>query len=581
MPAIPEFVLRKLFVPGSLKPDGAGFRFELNNTFAPVTLLGLGLNADGVPCPAEGILISLPGQDELCAAAVTADAPRSLPVNQVVGVRVSAAAPRKALSIRAVTREAGVLQFSIPLGGARAEKAQFLLATNLLRRVRRLAQELRVRPDPQRPRLHFAAPANWLNDPNGLIYWQGKYHLFYQHNPQAAVWGNIHWGHTVSTDLLRWKHLPVALAPSPDGADAGGCFSGCAVPDGGRVALLYTGVYPETQCLARSTDADLLRWQKHPRPVIPAPPAGLALEGFRDPCVWQEGAGWRLALGSGLVGAGGAVLLYRSLDLVTWEYLGILCHDPSTPGQMWECPSFFPLGGKWVLIYSPTTAEGGLCTLYLTGDYHDSRFIPDGPARLLDDGAGGCFYAPQTFTDAGGRRVMFGWLREARTAADQLRAGWSGMMSLPRVLSLDENGELHCAPLQGLEARRALHERLDQPGQTAKIVRGGCFEAQVSIAAGSVGGLALLAQNEVIASLAFAPARGGLVLDCSRAGGLISRAPLDPAAEVHLRVYVDGSAVEVYIEGRQPISARFYPSDPRGLHVGCTGQAVLELWNLD
>ena len=89
-----------------------------------------------------------------------------------------------------------------------------------------------------------------MNDPNGLIYWKGRYHLFYQFNPFGAVWGNMHWGHAISADLLRWKHMPIALAPDPGGADAGGCFSGCAVDNAGEPTFLYTGVWPECQCLA-------------------------------------------------------------------------------------------------------------------------------------------------------------------------------------------------------------------------------------------------------------------------------------------------------------------------------------------
>ena len=150
--------------------------------------------------------------------------------------------------------------------------------------------------DPRRPQYHLLPPANWMNDPNGLIFWNGQYHMFYQHNPNAAVWGDMHWGHAVSPDTVRWKHLPIALAPTPGGPDAGGCFSGTAVVDRGVVTMLYTGVvsvpenqatirdgaqsFCESQCLATSTDPELNIWSKLPNPVISAPPPGMQVKGF-------------------------------------------------------------------------------------------------------------------------------------------------------------------------------------------------------------------------------------------------------------------------------------------------------------
>ena len=116
--------------------------------------------------------------------------------------------------------------------------------------------------DPHRPQYHFLPAANWMNDPNGPIYWQGQYHMFYQYNPNGAYWGDMHWGHAVSPDLVHWKHLPVALAPTAGGPDKDGVFSGCAIVDGGVPTVLYTGVNPEVQCLATSDDR-LINWEKY------------------------------------------------------------------------------------------------------------------------------------------------------------------------------------------------------------------------------------------------------------------------------------------------------------------------------
>ncbi len=191
--------------------------------------------------------------------------------------------------------------------------------------------------DPLRPEYHLLPPHNWMNDPNGPIWWKGKYHLFYQLNPHAAVWGDMHWGHAVSTDMVHWHHQPIALAPTPGGPDSEGCFSGSAVVMDGVPTFIYTGVQNappesvtlrdgndklrETQLLATAQDDNLLHWKKLEDPIIASPPSGMAVTGFRDPCLWRESGTWYLGLGSGERGKGGCVLLYRSQDLRHWTYL--------------------------------------------------------------------------------------------------------------------------------------------------------------------------------------------------------------------------------------------------------------------
>jgi beta-fructofuranosidase len=148
--------------------------------------------------------------------------------------------------------------------------------------------------DPHRPQYHFLPPANWMNDPNGLIYWKGRYHLFYQYNPNGPFWGTIHWGHAVSTDLVHWTDWPVALAPTPGSAAENGCWSGCAVNHDGVPTLIYSGDRDGKQraCIATSVD-DLRTWQKYEgNPVIPDAPEGLDLNAYRDHCVWCEDGIW-------------------------------------------------------------------------------------------------------------------------------------------------------------------------------------------------------------------------------------------------------------------------------------------------
>src|SRR3954451_8800685 len=276
----------------------------------------------------------------------------------------------------------------------------------------------RLQNDPLRPQFHSLPASNWMNDPNGPIFYRGLYHMFHQYNPHAAVWGDMHWAHATSTDMIHWRHEPIALAPTPGGPDQDGCFTGTAVVAGGKPTFLYTGVEKvpanqatlrdgnsnlrETQCLAIAEDDALLHWRKVPQPVIAAPPPGMEVTGFRDPSPWKEGDTWYMVVASGQKGIGGNVLLYKSPDLRHWQYLHPLAQgkwsgktgpNPVDTGEMWECPDFFPLDGKHVLIHS---TEGRTMWQIGTLDRVTMLFHTESEG-LLDHGA---YYAPKTQLDA-------------------------------------------------------------------------------------------------------------------------------------------------------------------------------------
>lgn len=444
------------------------------------------------------------------------------------------------------------------------------------------AARARLASDPLRPQLHFTAPANWLNDPNGLIQWQGLYHLFYQYHPFSAQWGRIHWGHAVSDDLARWSDLPIALTPDPVGADADGCWSGCLVDDAGVPTIIYTGVRAgvEVQCVATGDDA-LVAWRKHPgNPVIAAPPAGLETLGFRDPCVWREDDGWRMLLATGLRGRGGAALLYASPDLLHWTYLhpllaadevGDELPDPGELGEIWECPGLFPLGdpadGRYVLLISTLPARR---TLAFIGAYADQRFVPE---RLTPLDAGPSFYAPQAFRDARGRLLLFGWLQETRPEAAALAAGWSGAISAPRVLSRLPDGALGMDVAPEWEALRqapdptpglALAAVALAPGAALDLppLPGGCFEAQVDYAAGAADGVIELQAPGARLAIAWERRAGTLTLRGPDTDVAQRSAPCPDDEPIRLRLLVDRSIVEVFVNQRIGGSWRFYPADP-------------------
>jgi beta-fructofuranosidase len=381
--------------------------------------------------------------------------------------------------------------------------------------------------DPHFPRYHFRPAKNWMNDPNGLIYWNGEYHMFYQYNPNAAYWGDMHWGHTVSTDLVHWKPLPLALYPDKP-YDKDGVFSGCAVVHKGVPTLVYTGTKPETQCIA-TTSNNLREFHKiEQNPVIAEPPTKVT--GFRDPCLWQEGDEWLMALGGGFPDVGGAVLLYSSKDLISWKYLHPLCQgEKAKTGHNWECPNFFPVGDRHVLLIS---AEPFRKVLYLTGRYENRRFTPESEG-VLD--AGGSLYAPQTFVDKDGRRTLIGWLFENRPEKDFVKAGWSGVQSLPRVFTP--------AGIEPHPNLRAIRQPWNRAGAQVE------FEATFSRTP-SKGDLHV--GSEVL-PLAF----DGSTL---KAGEHTAPMKLQAGEPLRLNVFVDHSVVEVFANSRIAMAVRVYPS---------------------
>jgi beta-fructofuranosidase len=445
--------------------------------------------------------------------------------------------------------------------------------------------------DRYRPGYHFSPPSGWMNDPNGLIQWRGRYHLFYQHNPYEARWGFMHWGHAVSNDLIHWNDLPIALAPEPGSPRDDGCWSGVAVNDHGIPTLIYTEVRGGVQLpyVAIGSD-DLTTWRKHPRnPVIAGPPEGVNVPGFRDHCVWREGDWWYQIIGSGIAGQGGACFLYRGRTLLEWEYLGSLCAGSAGENdEMWECPDFFALDDRHVLVLSPLPLNRAV---YLTGRYESHRFIP--AARGEVDG-GRDFYAPQSFVDERGRRIMFGWLREARDEAAQLVAGWSGAMSLPRLLTPRADGRMGMTPAPEVETLRGAHVSrapFDMPPDTAVTLddlHGDMLEIAVTIDPGAArqAGITVLARpaHDEETRIVYEREPGRLVIDRTRSGNGHTDSPsialpLAPAEPLDLRVFIDRSIVEVFANGHACLTARIYPTrvESDGVGLFATGGAARAL----
>ena len=485
----------------------------------------------------------------------------------------------------------------------------------------------RAEDDRHRPRFHFVSPAGWLNDPNGLSHWNGVYHLFYQYNPLKAVHSRIHWGHATSPDLVTWTDAPVALVPGDDATapDADGCWSGVLVDDHGVPTLVYSGRRGDRElpCVAVGSP-DLTEWVADAaNPVIAAPPASLELTAFRDHCVWPHpGGGWRQLIGSGIRGQGGTALLYESPDLRNWSYLGPLIVGDSGDrettaddwtGTMWECVDLFRLETAGaddepvdpdVLVFSAWDDGVTRHTLYLTGRYSGTRFERTAAHRL--DYGGRYFYAPQSTLDARGRRVMFGWLQEGRSDAAAETAGWSGVMSLPRLVTRAPDGTLFQQPVPELETLRRDHVRLGgftltggerraglTPGDQIDIV------AELHLEPGAEAELVVRATDDgaertvirfsrpvdphadVTLELIRTASSLDPTVDATPRGGPIRHAD----GRIHVRALVDHSALEIFANG-QPLACRVYPtrSDANGVEfAGIRGRVRVheaESWRM-
>lgn len=284
-------------------------------------------------------------------------------------------------------------------------------------------------PSNKRFNYHFEPQKGWMNDPNGLVYFRGQYHAFFQHNPYSTQWDKMHWGHAVSDDLLHWQELPIALYPDQEYENQGGCFSGSAIVKDDRLYLFYTSVAEkQTQSVAYSDDG--IHFTKYENnPVIRENPLGYY--DFRDPKVSEIDGQYYMVTGSGSSDAA-QVLLFKSENLLDWEFIGILFNGNQYKPCI-ECPDFFKLGDKYVLMFSKME-EPTRTTHFVIGDFENGKLINTAICRPE---WGRDFYAPQTLWD-GKRRILIGWMYHWGKKAP-LGCPFAGALSIPRELKLKDN----------------------------------------------------------------------------------------------------------------------------------------------
>jgi fructan beta-fructosidase len=477
-----------------------------------------------------------------------------------------------------------------------------------------------------RPAIHFTPAVNWMNDPNGPIYVDGRYHLYYQYNPDGVLWGNISWGHAVSDDLVSWEELPLALpAALPNMV-----FSGSAVVDDantsglcdepGCVVAVYTGlvVDPAAQFTEQDQRIAVSNDGGHTfEPYAGNPIIDYDLVDFRDPNVfWHEPTGrWVMTVALPI---DRQILFFTSEDLIEWTQVSEFGPTGATEG-LWECPVLMelPVDGdpgdtRWVLKidHNPGHVTGGSGAQYFVGDFDGTTFTaPTGePPRWVDFGAD--FYCAMPFTGEPGaeeRRTWIGWMSNWDYASDVPTHPWRGAMTLPREVTLTtragEPGEVRLTQTlpvslddRRVDARRYEGEDLSAIVAAVEADEGGDVldvRFAVEVGAATAVGVDVAVDGDSAVRVRFA--NGELTLDRSQVGhpalpasfAAVHRAPVDLVdGRLVLRVVLDRSSVEVFADdGRVVLTDLVFPADgARRLAVvadGPTGPASLDVWRLD
>ena len=480
--------------------------------------------------------------------------------------------------------------------------------------------------DRYRPAYHYVNPENHLNDPNGLCFWNGRWHLFYQGYPPEDP--RVHWGHAVSDDLIHWQDLPYAIYPNPEHH----CFSGATLVEDDRVIAMYHGTMAGNM-VAVSSDPLLLNWEKlGDGPVIPLAGEGEILPyNVFDPCIWKRD-GYYYALSAGTLPhrpsgrRTRADFLFRSHDLTRWEYLHPFVEEDlfGYAGDDGACPYFWPIGGSTVrrhLLLHFSHMSGGK---YILGDYDEIRdklVARDGGRFNFGAYGPGGVHAPSATTDGSGGVIVIFNMNEGRS-----HEGWGGIMTLPRRLTLLDGDQLGVEPAGEIASVRTGHravgptvlppnEEIVLPGVEGDAIE---IDAEIEVGEAPMVELNVLRApgKEEYTRIAFYKQRGFrhweryggwepeklraasdslITIDTSYSStgpDVRSRAPetapvyVAPQEPLRLRVFVDRSVVEVFVNGRQCAAVRVYPARPDsvGVSLRAQGQEVvvsrLDVWKM-
>lgn len=443
-----------------------------------------------------------------------------------------------------------------------------------------------------RPAFHGMPSGGWTNETHGAVFYNGKYHVFFQKNPNGPYMTRLNWGHIVSDNLYHWEELPVALSPE-EWYDKKGCWSGCVFTDdeltGGKPNLFYTGVdYAKAMISqAKPKDEDLFDWQKlDNNPIIDGRPDGLS-DDFRDCFVFRDGEQLYMIAGTAKDGIGATTLHRYDKSTGKWSNDGSIFFrgtNKAQDGTFWEMPSVTKLGSKWVFMVTPQNTGVGVHTLYWTGSINsDGTFAPDqATPKTLElsgfskDGYG--FLSPTIF-QKDGKTLMLGIVPDKLASEDNYRLGYAHTYGLPREISLSADGDLVQKPFEGLKAMRTETSYVKQDftlsgEQDLSPVEGRSLELSGTFVAGNSDfGFTFFGDGNKQVRLSYSPVNGLVKLDASGINRIVQddifkgvyqstlAKPVAAGEEVKLTVYVDHSIVDIFVNDTYAASVRIFPKD--------------------
>ncbi len=429
----------------------------------------------------------------------------------------------------------------------------------------------------KQPAFHITGETGWINDPNGLIYYNGQYHAFFQHYPYDTKWGPMHWGHVVSDDLTNWKYLPFALTPG-DECDKNGCFSGSAILYNGKLWLMYTGFIEnqggesirQVQCLAESADG--ITFKKHGIVIgEELLPSGYAPCDFRDPKVWFFNDFFWCVIAVRKIEGRGRILLYKSKDLLHWDFVNDLFGEDSK-GTMIECPDYNEELGYLLSCEQFQPSENGIHLNVHTSRWHIGKIdYSTGKFNEVNRGIvdyGFDMYAPQTVA---GKNVLIGWLNMWDRNVPSEKYGFAGMLTIPRSVSV-KDGRLYQEPIVNCEkaveaeVKDQLCDRFTKGVITVKATNLKDINIKMRSNGVNYTYLTLKDGEWVFDRSNSGEAITGVEKDLDSLNG-IRRMPCSNNREITLTIVMDEFSVEIFEDGRALSSTIYPPADADRLEI--------------
>lgn len=491
-----------------------------------------------------------------------------------------------------------------------------IMNTKKLQRAREFEKKYIPYVEEELPRFHVTGGIGWINDPNGFAPYKGEYHLFYQYYPYDTKWGPMHWGHVKTKDFIHWDRLPTAMAPDTE-YDKGGCFSGGAIemPDG-RHLLMYTGVRNmrrangkvvsfQTQCIAIGDGVNYEKYEGNPVIRGEDVPNGGSVYDFRDPHIWREDEKYWCVVGNRAADKSGTILLYSSEDAIHWKFENNLASCHNQYGSMWECPDFFPLDGKHVLLTSPQEMASiglefhpGNANICLIGKYDEEiKHLQRENVQAVDYGLD--FYAMQTLKAYDGRRIMIGWMQNWETSNSHLQnQRFMGQMTIPRELHI-KDGRLIQNPIRELEkcrTTRIAYKNVMINGETSlQGISGRFIDMTVTVRPGNEDTMYgwfkihVARDGEHYTAIRYKPSTNILRVDRTQSGlpcdivNVRDFPVFGKKGELKMRLIMDRYSLEIFVnDGEQAASTVIYtPLDAKYISFSTDGTVLVDVEKYD